>query len=770
MRTGSFAWCVGIVLLQQFASLPHWVWIAALAGAAVPLSFSSIVWRRLPGLCLLGFCYAWCHAVWALEQRLPAVLEGRDLLIEGIIVSLPEQRGRYQQFALQPDTLLAGGATVAAVGTLRLRWYGAAPSLRGGERWRLRVRLKRPHGLMNPAGFDYETWLFQQAYAATGYVRNGGVNQRLAPAPAFSLHGLRQKISDRIAGTLTGHANHGVVTALAVGQRGALAPAQWDLLLATGTNHLLAISGLHIGLVAGLAFWVVRRAWSWSARATNVYPAPKAAAWAALGAAAFYALLAGFAIPTQRALIMVAVVMGAVVLGRPVQPSRLLALALTAVLVLDPRAVLAAGFWLSFGAVSVILYAACGRRRPLGAWRGAIYVQAWVAVGLLPMTLIWYGRVACFAALANALAVPWVSFVVVPLALLGAVLPGPGAYLLYGADAALQPLWWWLRWVATLPGGTWTQFTPPPWTWPAAVAGVVLLLAPRGWPGRWLGVVFLLPLFMVRPPAPPPGAAWVSVLDVGQGLAVVVRTRHHTLVYDTGPRYSARFDTGRAVVVPYLRQHGVAAVDRLVVSHGDNDHSGGAAGLLSAVQVGQVLSGAPEALPAGVARHCIAGQGWQWDGVRFDILHPPATGGYTGNDGSCVLRIAAGPHSLLLTGDIQRAGEQALLRRPGGLTPVTVLVAPHHGSLTSSSAAFVAATAPRYVVFATGYRNRFGHPRAAVVARYRRRGVGLFNTAADGAVEFRLGPLALARPQGWRHAARRYWHAVPKRGEVRESY
>jgi competence protein ComEC len=507
----------------------------------------------------------------------------------------------------------------------------------------------------------------------------------------------------------------------------------------------------------------MRWLWSRAGAAALWLPAPRVAALAALLAATGYAALAGFAIPTQRALVMLAAGLLGVLLDRRTAPSILLALALLAVLVFDPLAVLAPGFWLSFAAVAVILYVVTGDRRAPG-WRSRLLtfgrVQWAVTLGLLPLLLFIFQQASVTSPLANLAAIPVVELVVIPATLLGVlgllVLPdGWASGVLLVAATALEWLWPLLAALARWPAALWSQAAPAPWVLAAASVGVALLLAPRGFPGRWAGSVWLLPLLVVTPPAPAVGEVWLTLLDVGQGLSVVVRTAGHTLVFDTGARFNARFDLGRAVLVPYLRQSGAGRVDVLVVSHGDNDHIGGSGSLLAAVPVAEVLTSVPERIGGG-ARACADGQRWEWDGVRFEFLHPGPGAAGGDNNASCVLRIEGPYGRALLPGDIEAGAERALVAsRPAALR-AEVLVVPHHGSRTSSSDAFVDQVGPQLALIPVGHRNRYRHPHPDVVARYRERGIRLEDSAHAGAIEVRMtGAGVQVERQRDRH--RRYW-------------
>jgi competence protein ComEC len=530
----------------------------------------------------------------------------------------------------------------------------------------------------------------------------------------------------------------------------------------------MAISGLHIGLVAGLAFWLARRIWMRSAWLCGLWPASRGAALAALLAAAAYAALAGFSLPTQRALIMLAVALGAVLLARNLRPVQALAAALILVLVFDPPASLAPGFWLSFGAVAAIVYLAAGRlRRPRGAghWMS---LQLGLGLALLPLLLWFFQSAPLIAPLANALAIPWVGLVIVPMTLLATaaltIVPIVGEWGLQSIELLLRPVWPVLGGLADLPLARWEAPTPSATALVFAVAGLMLLLAPRGVPGRWLGTVLVLPILLGGHQGPPAGGFRLTVLDVGQGLAAVVQTSTHVLVFDAGARFGGGLDIGRAALVPFLRAGGVGEVDRLVVSHGDIDHSGGARSVLDSLPVGDVLVG-----PGVGALHrrqepCRTGQHWSWDGVYFSVLNPDGGVAASENDGSCVVRVDGAGGAVLLIADIEAPAESRLLATYGGQLRADVLLVPHHGSRSSSSLPFLDAVEPRWAIVSAGYRNRYGFPKDAVCRRYADQGIPIRETAVEGAVTIDVHPTqGPDAPRGYRGRARRYWH-IPKDG------
>ncbi|MDH5182211.1 MAG: DNA internalization-related competence protein ComEC/Rec2, partial [Gammaproteobacteria bacterium] len=478
-----------------------------------------------------------------------------------------------------------------------------------------------------------------------------------------------------------------------------------------------------------------------------------------------YSALAGWSLPTQRAFIMVSVVMAAVFLQRTVVPSRTLALALLVVLVLDPFAVLSPGFWLSFGAVSVILFLVVGRPAPQSLWAKWGRTQWFVSLGLFPFLLAFFQQASLSAPLANLIAIPLVSLLVVPMVLTGLLLtPISGqlaAYLFRLAAELMAWLYSGLDWTAALPLSRFYAPVPDILTLLSAITGLLLLMMPRGWPVRWFGVILFSPLLLIRPAQPGQGEAWFSLLDVGQGLAAVVQTRRHVLVFDTGPWFSDRFDAGDAVVVPFLRQQGIGYIDTLVVSHGDIDHRGGVDSLRAQFPVSRLISSDTTLLHRLNGEPCRAGQQWEWDGVTFRVLSPAEDqGSQRENNQSCVLRIVSQNGSLLLPGDIEVEAEQALLGRYAESDlQADILVAPHHGSKTSSSDAFIRAVKPKFVLYPIGYRNRYHFPHSQVTSRLKAVSAQSFDSASHGAILFRTGPDGRwQEPITWRQENQRYWH------------
>ncbi|MCP3670368.1 MAG: DNA internalization-related competence protein ComEC/Rec2 [Gammaproteobacteria bacterium] len=760
MITGTLVFVAGVLALQWQAVLPSIWWVTSLP-VLLYLGYQFPGFRLVLAL-FLGFVWALLHAHLILDHGLVSELEGKDLYLEGVVISIPDQTSERTRFEFQVERLNLNTMEYPSPGRIRLGWYRNAPDIRAGERWGLVVRLKQPHGFMNPGGFDYEGWLFQHGIRATGYVRTSTRNRVLGQAGGLvNIQRWRQHIRDKINALSPDAAGAALLNALVIGDRAGIKRQHWQLFTNTGTSHLIAISGLHIGIVAGLAFFLMRRLWIYSETVTLRLPAQHAATIAALIAAAIYAAMAGFAIPTQRALIMLIVFSLGFLLRRPARPERVLATALLLVVIWDPLVVLSAGFWLSFGAVAAILYGFMGRIGKIGWIRQWGRVQWLVALALAPVLLALSLQISLLAPLVNLIAVPLFSFLVVPMALLSVVL----LYLFEPMAVPVLELVGWLLitgmsglgYISEIPFTTWSGSELPVWVWIPAFLGVMLLLSPSAVPARWLGVVFLAPLVSLRPNLPAPGAAQITVLDVGQGLAVVVRTRHHALVYDLGPKFSDGFDAGSAVVLPFLRQAGVGRVDLLILSNGDMDHQGGLSGVLDQVEIGLILSGEPQRIEVEVEL-CRTGQNWNWNGVEFRMLHPKQHEKWSGNNSSCVLQIEVAGKRVLVPGDIHAEVEQYLVVESSELLKSDLVVIPHHGSKSSSSPGFIRAVSPSYAVVSTGYRNRYGFPNPEVLRRWHGTGAEVLNTVEFGAVEVSIGADGVITPPVYyRQQRQRYW-------------
>lgn len=739
MRTGMLALALGLLALRFLPSLPPtWLLLAA-ACVGLALLFS----RFFPlGFFVLGLAWACSSAQSALDDRLDPQLDGRTLWLEGRVVGLPEVSAGVVRFQFEE----AYSRRADLPKRMRLAWYGG-PVVQGGERWRVAVNLKRPHGLVNPQSFDYEAWLLAQRIGATGTIKSG---ERLASATGFGSwrDSLRQHLL-----AVPAFQRQGAIAALVLGDGSGLSTGDWRLLQHTGTVHLMVISGQHIALLAGFLYGLVAllaRIGAWPAR----LPWLPCACALALSGALVYGLLAGFEVPVRRACVMVALVLLWRMRFRHLGAWWPLLLALLVVLLLEPLASLQPGFWLSFSAVAILALVFGGRLGAWAWWRGLTRAQWTMAIGLLPMMLILGLPVSSSGPLANLIAVPWVGLVVVPLALLGTLLlpvPLMSEGLLWLAGGALYLLFELLAVIAAwLPA--WLPSNLPLWAWFLAVSGALLLLLPAGVPLRLPGIALLLPALFLPAQQLDDERADVWVLDVGQGLAVLVRTREHALLYDAGPRFGD-FDTGERIVLPSLRALNLSRLDLMLLSHADNDHAGGATAIKAAMPVTRVISGEPQRLGDALgAEACESGLSWQWNGVIFRLWQWGRAS--SGNQLSCVLQIEAAGERLLLTGDIDVQAERALLQDDFPLAS-RWLLAPHHGSRTSSSQAFIDAVAAQHVLITRSRHNAFGHPHPQVLERYRAAGVEAHDTALDGALHIRLGEQAATRglrsePRFWR--------------------
>ena len=754
------AFVTGSLAVQHFPALP-----SASITFFVACSGGLFWYRRQRMLACVLFGIGWAIGYGQLHRQdmLPLEWEGQDLIIEGSIVGIPQklEDGSRFDFAVRA---VAAPEQARVPQRIRLNWYRAQTELKAGGDWRLTVRLKRPHGFFNPGGMDFEQWLFAQGIGATGYVRDSTENRmlRMASNP-LSAQIWRQGLYDRLIDAVGWSELSGIIVALTLGEEGDISPEQWEVLRKTGTLHLVAISGSHIGLIAGLVFFLVCKICT--LLLLKRWPPPTVAAWTGLIAAVAYAALADFAIPTQRALIMVAMVMGSIIARRNLQAGYTLALALLAVTLHDPLAVVAPGFWLSFGAVALILLIVSGRLRRMG-WTKELWTINWVtALGLAPLLLLFFQQVSMISPLANLLAVPTLGLIAVPLCLGGALLlplsPEAGTLVLTVAEKFLRSIWPILQCLADVPGAQWHHLSPPLWTLAFALPGVLLLISPRGIPARWLGLVLLLPALSANQYPPPPGGYRFTLLDVGQGLASVVETRNHVLVFDTGARFGNHFNLGSAVIEPFLHQHGIEKIDTLIVSHGDNDHIGGAFALLRHFPVALTYTSVPERLSEAAPQPCRAGQFWDWDGIRFEMLSPFHSLS-SENDNSCVLKVGTAPHCVVLTGDVEKSAELALSLRIKDRLRCDVLIAPHHGSKTSSSAELLDAVRPRFVLIPAGYRNRYGFPHRTVMERYRGIGASVLNTAEAGAISFVAHEkTGIGTPDSYRQSHGKYWNDRP---------
>ncbi len=759
MLAGTLTFAAGIFCLLQFSQHPGFWPLLCL-----PLLFFLGRYSKGCKIILffcLGFCWALLRVSADLSDPFDPAIEGRVIRLTGVVSSMPKVYAGHVEFLFDVDDVIDDKKQhFPFSGTVRLKWYKTKEIPVPGEKWQFSAKLKRPYSFMNPGGFDYETWLFRQGIKATGYVRKHNINQRLALRDGYYIERFRYALAQEIKHYVD-KPLQGLVLALSLGDRSQLDSDQWRVFTHTGTNHLIAISGLHLGLIAGFIFFLTRTLWRQFYIATQFMPASTIAAIVAFLGAFFYAALAGFSLPTQRALIMIAVFLWGLLSARQLISSSVVCIAIVLILIMEPLAIIAVDFWLSFAAVILILYITRYRisaHNNLSRW---LRLQCMLSLALFPLLIFWFKQVPVYSVLANLIAIPVIGFLVVPLILLAIIFIFPfplvSAYIFGFIDKINNLHWSYLDMLSQLPYAIMPIATSNKGILLLAMIGVFILCMPKGLPARWIGLFFLLPL--VFPPATQlkAGEFKFSLLDVGQGLSAVIQTRKHTLVYDTGARFSERFNIGNAVLTPYLRVKGVNHIAMLMVSHGDNDHIGGANALLENFNIGKILTSVPQKFSRNLATQCYAGQQWTWDGVAFEVLHPGLESKFTGNNASCVLKVSSPRGAVLLTGDIEWQAEKMLLKNAREKIQADILLVPHHGSRTSSSNEFISAVAPKYAFFPAGYGNRFGLPKQAIISRYDAHGVESRVSYKTGELSVELNAEGLIIEQ-FRSKNRRLWH------------
>lgn len=687
--------------------------------------------------------------------------------------------------------------------------------LKVGDEWQFWVKLKKPRAYSNPGSFDKEKYYFQNRLQAQGRIllkmpgRKKGIDcspKKIASHwTVYPIHRLRSELYQKMKITLKNKRFGPLITALVLGIREGITEEQWAVFRDTGTAHLMAISGLHVGLVASVIYYMTQLIWRCLPQSFLMIPAAWAGACTAIMAAVIYAILAGFSVPTQRAVVMILLFMMTIIIRRIGNAWRNYFIALAIVLLIDPFCTLSMGFWLSFAAVAMMLYGLKGRLHPEGLWWKWGRAQWVVFLGLMPLSLASFNQLSLISPLANILAIPWVSFTVVPVALIATlILPFServGTVFLMGAEACFSVLWPVLHFFANISVATWVPAAFSKLALISAFIGTIILLVPRGFPVRFIGLIWLLPLFFQKPSYPAFGSARFTLLDVGQGLAAIVETSNHVLVFDTGPKLTEIINTGSRVVLPFLENRGIKKIDALVISHGDNDHIGGLGSILEKMNVGVILTSEISAInkvmtasnnlkisktiknsvyqssvyqsPAyslssiPYIKNCYAGKRWHWDGVDFEMIHPDTTHDSADantpkpkrNDHCCVLQVKVGKQKLLLTGDIEMRSEKKLLEKLKQKLASTILVVPHHGSCSSSTEDFIEAVNPAYAVIPVGYLNPYGHPKAEIVERYRKLKISVLDSIQDGAISFTLkNQLAVEPPQCYRSQYKHYWH------------
>jgi competence protein ComEC len=722
---------------------------------------AGIMAGRLPAVMMIaaGYVAFVVAADEVVETRISADYVGDSLMVEVRVADFPQMRDRTLSFIGE----VRDNPWVPA--RVRISWFEPAEEIAIGDVWRLELRLRRPRGNSNPGVFDYETWLFRNRIAATGYVVDSTRNEFLRTGDADAADAIRLRIVQRIRETVERSDRAAVLAAVSVGARHLVTRDQWDRYAMTGTTHLMAISGLHIGMVAAAGYFASAIFAGLLRLKSNHHILSMLVA---LAFACAYAGLSGLAVPAKRSVLMIGLSAMAIGRSRLLRPFTVVAAACLVLSMLAPLATLEPGFKLSFTAVLILIWisrrskSGTGRVvRPAQAVGLLATMQIALLLGLLPLTVLLFGRVALAAPIVNLVAVPIFSLATVPLTLCGLLFDGllepVGNQSLRLASASLGLVEWWIDLALLLPAAS--MPVPQVSAWPlvtlfTALAWVVL---PPGWPGRGIAWIALLSIILYEPARPSPGCAQLDVLDVGQGLAVVVTTQSRTLLFDTGPAFRSGGSAAESVVLPFLAGRGSGRIDDLVVSHADLDHAGGVADIGYALQVNRLIAGeSTEQSMPGVP--CHRGMRWEADGVGFEFIYPPRSSPLEGNDASCVLQVVAGEHRALLSGDIEGPAEDELLRA-GLLRRSDIVIVPHHGSRTSSGAAFVSALSPKLAIISAGFGNRWGLPDEEVVARWQDAGAEVLNTAHDGAISLRMcGRGGITSLSSQRERQHRFWH------------
>jgi competence protein ComEC len=748
------AFLLGDLFLQSVSQLPQDKFIYLSIMVSIFLWIFLRKYRRYIYLLFVfffGFLWTAWYAKTLMSVTLPKEMEGKNQFIIGYIASLPQYAKGQTQFLFATNKIL-----------IRLMWRSNNKKLKVGDKWQLHVRLKKIHGTQNPGAFDYDAWALQKGLRATGYVVANSQNILLSHAwYRYPLDHFRQKFQEKIQLYLPISRTAPWLMALILGERNNIAAENWQVLRNTGTNHLMAVGGLHIGILAAMTQFIFTWLWRSIPKGMLIFPAHLVGACVALLMAILYSALAGFSIPTQRACIMLTVYILALIIRRKVNAWQAWGLALLCVLIINPLSVLNESVWLSFMTIGLIVYGMSGRLAPRGWWWKWGRVQWVIGWGLIPLSLLFFQQCSLISFIANTIAIPWLGLLVLPFCFLSGIFlwisPVVGHLLLVIADESLSILWIILTWLSQVHFAVWQQSLPDYGVFIITLIGCLLLLLPMGTPGRWLSLFWLMPLIFLKPCLPNIGDYRLTLLDVGQGLSVVVQTHSHLIVFDTGANY-ATVNMGERVLLPYLHTLTAKKIDLLVLSHGDNDHIGGAQALLHALPILSIKTSVPNKFPLRQTSACQAGDAWQWDQVNFIFLHPTASKSDLGNNSSCVLRIDNGTQRVLLTGDIEKYAEKDLLARLPEKLPVDILIAPHHGSKTSGLKVFIDAVHPRWVLYAIGYRNRYHFPHPSIVEAYNKINTVQLDTAISGAISFELNQKnAIILPQEYRTTHRHYW-------------
>ncbi len=683
---------------------------------------------------LLGF--AWMG--WFSHQIISAQVSdnylNKPILIQGKISQLPEQTPKKTKFIFESEKPFKA--------RLKLSWYGDhSKKLNTGDTWQLLVKLKHNNGYQNLGGFDYEKWLFYKQISATGYVRSSESNQYLTPNSKPLIDRLRQDTRQHLQYFLKDLSFGGVINALIIGDRSLITDLHWKLFQSTNTTHLSVISGLHIGLISGLIYLLSAFIWRRCSFCALRIPAQVMGGYFGIAAALIYALIAGFSIPTGRAFIMASVVFISIILRRHHNVWQLYGVALFLTLIYNPVSIFSVGFWLSFYVVAVIIYGVGTHKDKSWLYR-LIYIQLLITLATIPLIAWFFSSGSILSPIANLIAIPIFSFITTPVSLIGALLALIGADTLAHfsfeiSNQSLVILSYLLEFLQNFSFNQWYYAQSTSVDLILLITAVVITILPKELKLRKISLPILLLILFSPSPKLEQNSALITVLDVGQGLSIVVQTKGHTLLFDTGAAYPSGFNMGESVINPYLRNKKINFLDKIIISHGDNDHIGGLKSVLSKFKTQEILTSVPHKISQ-PSTNCESSQSWQWDGILFEILNPDQGSNFKSNNASCVLKVSNQNYSVLLTGDIERKAEKYLIKNHASRLLSNVMLAPHHGSKTSSTSAFIRAVSPQTVVISSGFKNRFHHPATITTERYKNNHINIINTSCAGQIDIKL--------------------------------
>lgn len=675
----------------------------------------------------LGLCSALISAQWAKNHQLQ-VLPQDSINITGEIVDLPVIKKDRVRFAFK----VRSSEQQIPVTKLLLSWYKTEQIVLPGQQWKFTVKLKPIHGYYNPASFDYSKWLFRKGFDATGSIKSAELISKHVNNPSAQINRWRLNLATIIDNNINSLRVRALITALTIGDKSQISFSDSQLFQQTGTAHLIAISGLHIGLMAFVGVLFGRLLFYLFGKQT--FNRIKYEAIFSIAFALIYALLAGLSIPTVRAFVMVIVFAISYAFKQSVSRWQAWSIALLIVLLMDPLSVLDIGFWFSFSAVGLLMFVFTGRKPTSNKLLAFVKAQGIIMIGLLPLMALIFHQVNFLTPIANLLVLPLASLLLIPLifaAFFIHIFSNNAAHFLFILVEKLADYLFiildylqhfnFLR----IPISNISLFTLA-----AMIFAAVLLLLPRLFRWKWLALLLFVPLFLKQnDQSLKIDEFQVNVLDVGQGLSVLVSTKNHHLIYDTGSKFESGFSLAQAVVIPYLKNNNIKKIDKLILSHADNDHAGGVNELKKYDDSVKIYA------TKGAYKACTNRLNWQWDDVKFEILSPYELYPYLGNNSSCVLKISNKNYSILLTGDIEEAIEYRLTKNFSKQIPSDVLLVPHHGSRSSSGLDFLEAVHPKIAVNSSGFANQFHHPHPLIIERYKEQNIQFLDTQDKGMIE-----------------------------------